>query len=146
MRHRVFVFSLAVFLFLTAGLVCSSSLSSRKVVHDSDGLQASFNAYNDEYFDGRLPQTSVRWVDIPKYGDQFTMGTSHEDDINKVYSIQIDTKSNITVITAHMTLFHEMCHLATAMKAREIGQDPHGPMFQRCMHELADERAFESLW
>ena len=60
-----------------------------------------------------------------------------------VYHIIIDAQANKAGRVAQMTELHEMCHVA---QWGHGDMDPHGPLFQSCMHRLADENAFDNLW
>ena len=109
-------------------------------------LQKMFDIYNEAYFNGELPSTPVTWADLPKENGGYVLGNTSEDISGKTFTIQIDVKSNVAAITAALTLFHEMCHVATMQAELDADEDTHGPRFQKCMLRLAQNGAFSNLW
>jgi hypothetical protein len=133
---------------IVAVMVLSGGVCPEQKLQYSNGdLQKMYDAYNDSYFNGNLPEAPVYWVDIPKDGDEYIMGNTYENITSKTYFIEIDTKSNITSMTYDLTLLHEMCHVATMdAMVNKYGETQHGPHFQKCMLQLAENGAFNNLW
>jgi hypothetical protein len=110
-------------------------------------LQAQYANYNEWYFGGRLPKdVLVTWDDLPMDKGLYVMGKTYEDLAGSKFSISIDTKTNIAMATADLTLEHEMCHVATYAYVRDHNEDPHGNAFNECMMSLAKEGAMKDLW
>ena len=78
-------------------------------------LQQDYADYNQAFFNNTLPKNVVvSWDDIPRTKDgRYIMGNTHEDVVSGTFLIRIETKSNITMVTADTTLLHEMCHVKT---------------------------------
>jgi len=131
---------------LFAGHAVSAQKGAPKT-YDSARLQATYAEYNESFFNNSLPKnTTVQWADIPMTADDhFLMGVTHENFENATFKIDIDTKSNITWVTADTTLLHEMCHVKTTKFAREHDQDLHGPAFKACIVDLEMQGAFTDL-
>ena len=132
---------------IVAVLLLSGGVSyGQKREHNNDDLQKLFDAYNDAYFNGVLPPTSVTWADLPKVDGDYLLGQTTEVTKGHIFAIEIDTKTNIAGVTTKLTLLHEMCHVATMDYAREHGEDMHGPRFQMCEMRLAENGAMRNLW
>lgn len=103
-------------------------------------LRADFVAFDDEYFGGDLSKnTIVTYIDN---GPDADIG---DTECNLVCSINVNAYYDRSEKEADMTLLHEMCH-ADLFTRHEYEYDPHGPKWEACMHQLADERAFDQLW
>lgn len=105
-------------------------------------LQYMYEVYNEEYFDNKLPKdTKVIYTtpipDAMAQGETFKIGDS--------YVIWIDAHYDNSMGVASETELHEMCHVKLPWDIPD-GIDGHGPKFQACMHNLADQGAFEGLW
>lgn len=109
-------------------------------VEFQNSLKEDYNTFNNGYFDGKLPDIPVTYISVENadIGDtkcEWGLGgaTSCRIFINAYYDR--DRRE------ADLTLFHEMCHIATAPSF-----DAHGPAWQKCMHNLANAGAFDDLW
>jgi hypothetical protein len=102
------------------------------------GLQLCYNLYSKLYFDGKLPPATVSYGPCPILNVQ---ACTYKDDDGR-FIVRLIPKYNSAPDTAHMNLLHETCHLA---HWNEEFND-HGPVWQRCMHHLADVGAFEAIW
>ena len=100
-------------------------------------LKVWYDGYNEQYFDGMLPRnTEVTYGDLP--GDlavTFKQGGR--------FHIVIDKETNKAPSTAHLSLLHEACHLATWNVDKSI--DGHGPEFRACIDRLYKAGALEGL-
>lgn len=105
------------------------------------GLPCWYAYYNKLYFGDKLPKdadvdygvcpdlTNViacSWRDTDKHGR------------TKAY-IRLIKDYNLAANQAHLSLQHEMCHLANP-------HDDHGAGWIGCMHALANSGAMDSLW
>lgn len=140
--------SIAIFSLLFAGIIAGAHLYESRPSHRNTAhLQQLYADYNNFYFDGKLPQNvPITWADIPMENGDYVMGKTHEIEETRDFSIELDTKSNITESTTALSLFHEMCHVATGDYEREHNEDYHGPRFQACMLRGAENGALKGLW
>ena len=102
------------------------------------GLKCWYKDYNEKYFSNHLPEnTDVGYGPCP-------IANVQACDWNEPghFVIRLIPKYNLAPDTAHFTLLHEMCHLDTFNSEIE----DHGPMWQACMHRLANLGAFDNLW
>jgi len=103
-------------------------------------LAAAYNAINAEYFDNRLPAVRLRWESRldevgPMIADNFRMGGVTDGQMILLNpEIQEDTDEFRRV------LCHEMVHVAVTSE-----REPHGPIFQRYLKQLADRGAFRGV-
>ena len=132
---------------LAAVIIFSGSALRAQYTHDNGRLQQDYADYNQAFFNNTLPKNvPVTWSDIPRTKDgRYVMGNTHEDVVSGTFLIRIDTKSNITMVTADTTLLHEMCHVKTYDRVVELGQDFHGPLFKACLVNLQMQGAFTDL-
>lgn len=103
-------------------------------------LNQEFQHLNDGYFDGALPRTAVRFEPTP---DKNCIGETLYNAEGKRFEIYVNPKFNNDISIAKETVIHETCHVA------EWGHDDegdHGPSWQTCMKNLANEGAFEGIW
>jgi predicted SprT family Zn-dependent metalloprotease len=86
-------------------------------------LDTIYQDINRDSFGGELPDIPVEWADLTdKYGVTAYDGT---------FEIRIDRVMNTSRADVVETLRHEACHVATVEHLN--GEDPHGPVFERCM-------------
>jgi hypothetical protein len=111
-------------------LSIASPISGQKKINLVDW----YNGYNEQYFLNQLPAARVEWGEMGNMGITY-MGASP--------LIVISEKYNPSFREAQMTLLHEMCHVKLSPV---LVFDDHGPEFQQCMHNLANEGAFDELW
>jgi hypothetical protein len=104
-------------------------------------LDAWYATYNHMYFQDRLPKTTVITRNLTD--DRFMAQTFYE---NNFYHIAINPRYNESRKTEKLNLLHESCHIEVFIDKEEDEFDDHGEHWQRCMHRLADEKAFENLW
>jgi SprT-like family len=98
-------------------------------------MQATFDTYNREYWDGKLPKTVVVWTGLTKrYGET-------EKQADGSFLIRLDAVKNKEQNVAKTTLLHEMCHVKT------YGQDKvdHGDRWHAELHRIMLEGAFDDL-
>lgn len=91
---------------------------------------------NKDYFDNALPKdTRIVWANLR--ADHAMADTScNVDDC----LIRMDAYVNISPATAHLSLFHEECHVATR------GADfDHGPEWHNCINMLFRKGALDGL-
>jgi len=102
-----------------------------------------FRHFNDGYFDGKLPKTTVHYAEVPNEEDVvgFTICDMDENGPMEC-EVWVVPHYNIEPMAANLTLAHEMCHIA--VYGKEF--DDHGPKWQGCMKHLATEGAFEGSW
>lgn len=111
---------------------------------DADA-QAFFTAYNNEFFDGKLPATTVHFADNLK--------TLQGQDAQEMtypgnpWRIAIMSESSNNTTEWEELELHGMCHVATDSNT-VIGPefDDHGPRWQKCMIRLADIGAMKGIW
>ena len=132
---------------LAAVIIFSGNALRAQYTHDNGRLQQDYADYNQAFFNNTLPKNvPVTWSDIPRTKDgRYVMGNTHEDVVSGTFLIRIDTKSNITMVTADTTLLHEMCHVKTYDRTVELDQDMHGPLFKACIVNLELQGAFTDL-
>jgi hypothetical protein len=135
---------IGLFLLFTAILVGHTIFAQKSFYQKDDAeLQQRYINLNDWYFEGQLSHNmQVKWADIPMDNGLYVVGDFSVDES----LIRIDTKSNITKSEVDFTLFHEMCHAATHDIVIKEKEDLHGPHFQKCMLDLANEGAFNDIW
>jgi hypothetical protein len=99
-------------------------------------LQNWYVDANRDYFDNTLPKnTEVVWADLRSI-DAMGDTTCNPQGCR----IRLDWHTNVAPVTAHETLDHEMCHVATQ------GVDlMHGPEFQTCLRMLFNKGALDGL-
>jgi len=100
-------------------------------------LAAAYNAINAEYFDSRLPAVRLRWESRldevgPMIADDFRMGGVTDGKM-----ILLNPAIHEDGDEFRRVLCHEMVHVAVTAE-----QEPHGPIFQRYLKQLADRGAF----
>jgi hypothetical protein len=100
-------------------------------------IQGCYDTYNKLYYDGKLPKADVAYGPCPIRNVQ---ACSYK--VNGMITVRLIPKYNLAPDTAHFNLLHETCHIAHWDEELES----HGPIFQKCMHRLADLNAFEGLW
>lgn len=132
--------SILVLLFAT---VCIGQ--KRKQPALQQNLQADFEAYNNEYFGGELPTVSVLYIDEGPNADIGDTVCTLSKQSPMICTITINSYDDRNEREADLTLFHETCHVYTYQHGTD-DFDPHGPHWQACMHQLADEKAFDTLW
>ena len=102
-------------------------------------LQNDYALFNGAWFGGKLPDdTSVVYDQVPDGRD--VVGLTNWDGTRFV--IYIVPRYNLAQSTADETVLHEMCHVFTWN--REVID--HGPRFQQCMLDLADDGALAHIW
>ena len=134
-------------LVLAVSLLCPMHHKDAKAKTSSmelmqEQLVNDFYHFNNGYFDGNLPPTKISYT--------YSMNGDIGDSLCDLDDSGI-VKTNCLIIIngyydrsqreADLTLFHEMCHVATPIEIPD-----HGPKWQACMHNLANENAFNDLW
>jgi len=126
----------------TCGLKsCPSSEQKKTVGSQSPDLKDWYDQYNLKYFANKLPKnTIVKWGNPGLEPDgRKSYAVTIEND--GYFEIIINPELNLGEQTAKMVLLHEMAHISTW--AKDLS---HGLVWQKEMHRLADEGAFEDLW
>jgi len=102
-------------------------------------LQDVFDTYNRQYWDGKLPKTHVIWTALSKrFGE-----TVKEDDGS--FTIKLDVSWNVLPNVAKTTLLHEMCHIKTWGESCHIGTQGDCTRWQRELHRIMLEGAFDDI-
>lgn len=117
----------------SSGLSDSSNLSDRR-------LAAWYQGYNEKYFNQELPKDVL----ITKHliDDRFMAQTFYQQ---TYYHIALNPRYNVSPVTERGTLLHEMCHVRGLSSGITEFPD-HGPLWQSCMHRLANLGALEDVW
>lgn len=123
------------------GTLLAVCLSAQEKTDSAEGqvsvhLTELYKTADRLYFDNKLPTDVIVYLDDA----DGNMGLTTAE--GKTFRIDINPKLNPVSKEQELTLYHEMCHVATD------GQDldPHGPHWIHCMHVLADEDVFDDLW
>lgn len=130
----------------TYGVICAAPNEKgavpRTALKDDDlNLQSYYAGYNETLFMDQLPKnTVVRWGDLTGMPGNGDMGDTFE--LGGASLIVVDRTTNPTSRGALMTLIHEMCHVKTNGKEFDV----HGPKFQGCMLDVAEQGGFRGLW
>jgi hypothetical protein len=126
---------------ITVGLVvlCSYLVQSHEGSRPTAALsvsqlQATYDSFNEEYFNNSLPKNTV--VDYGEYDDDF-MGTTQVIAGNR-FHIALNESYTSGARNARLTLLHEQCHIKTWQQ--EI--DEHGKRWRSCMLSLDAAGAF----
>ena len=127
--------SMILLLFLTV------MLFAKPIRSDDRHLDTWYATYNHEYFQDELPKNVVITRNLTD--DSFSAFTFYTDNW---FHIAINPRLNIDPGAEKMTLLHESCHIYIAVTHEDNEPNNHGPKWQACMHRLANENAFESLW
>lgn len=93
---------------------------------------------NKDYFDNALPKgnkITIIWVSLRYKG---AMGDTECNPQGCL--IRLDPRVNVAPVTTHLTLYHEMCHVAT----QGVSLD-HGIEFQNCITMLFVKGALDGL-
>lgn len=137
MRRAACLFLLAV---LVVGGMRAQDDLRRPVPMTETEAQQWYTAYNNEYFDGKLPFVAIHFVrrltdekGAPLMG--LTEGTPPNIYLTATYQ---DNRS-----ISLETLLHEMSHLACT--GQDSGLDQHHGCWLRTMHHLVDEGAMDDL-
>lgn len=99
-----------------------------------------YEAYNDSYFDGRLPKNLIVYVDSA----EGNVGLTDRCNGNEL-CIHLNGYYNNSAPTEELTILHESCHVYV-LTAYGEQFDSHGALWQSCMHKLAREGALDSIW
>jgi hypothetical protein len=105
-------------------------------------LNNAFREFNEEYFYGGLPSTTVRLADL---SDLHSIADIRQMEDER-WIIRIDRRSNPTINSADMSLLHEMCHEQDKISGQNEGLDGHSDAFEACMVSLAQRGAFKGKW
>jgi hypothetical protein len=131
---------------------------AREKATDAQALQM-YHVFNVAYFEGKLPaDVRVHFVEHLTDGTTEAMGITSFTQNSIEIALAAEYRDNYSIWGE--TLLHEACHI----KVRdEIGRpvillsdgtintinldlDQHGPKWQACMLELAENNAFKSMW
>ena len=106
---------------------------------DRDWLEKWYQGYNHKYFGDELPAAII----VHTLKDEHRMAETEQ--AGTYYEIRMNPKYEPSEQQARMTLLHEMCHVENLASPEPVFED-HGRVWQGCMHDLANEGAFEDLW
>ena len=139
---RKLLLPIVILLFVTS--VAAKPRPHYRVVEDSQERQQELSqwylGYNHQYFQDELPQDTVLSRDL--HDDRFMALTTYVDGR---YHIQINPRYNESRKSERIDILHESCHVLMFIE-NDYELDDHGPHWQACMHRLAHQGAFESLW
>jgi len=110
-------------------------------------LERAYAYYNRRYFRGKLPPVHVRWT--KKLGPDFPPGPAYGWFFPDEGVILISSILKKHWAFWHMTLLHEMCHVALQEhpeEQRSYRSDRHSRPWHREMRRLAAAGAFDRLW
>jgi hypothetical protein len=96
-------------------------------------MEADYVEYNNGWFEGKLPPVSISLTN----DDVMARSVCIRSGCN----LQFNYRYNQAVSVAQLSLFHEMCHVATQNEDME-----HGPKWHACMKDLAARGAFDNIW
>jgi hypothetical protein len=103
-------------------------------------LECWYDAFNNEYFDGKLPRGIPVFYDSELIPLGYLGNTSCADWNNKeTCKIQISPEIKNNRVSL-IILLHESCHVATSSEVEE-----HGPKWHQCMHRLFEAGAYEGI-
>jgi hypothetical protein len=103
-------------------------------------LTHQYESDNDSYFDGKLPKNVIVYSD----GAEGNMGLTNRCN-DRAFCIHINPELNPATPSEELTMFHEECHIEVETS---FGPqfDAHGALWQRCMHRLANQGVFDTVW
>jgi hypothetical protein len=110
-------------------------------VDPSDNLYIWYASYNDVYFGDKLPRDPViTHAKLP--ADTMADTTYNEDD--KRFHIRLNSMYRIGPRFEHLTLQHELCHIATFDEDvyEPDGVKNHGPRWRACQLRLETSGAW----
>lgn len=100
-------------------------------------LHLWFNAFDDEYFNGRLPKDTV--IDYTEFDDRWMATTDYWESDQK-FHIRLNKKWTAASRVSLETLLHESCHIETWHE-----DALHGSRWRNCMLRLDRVGAFREL-
>jgi hypothetical protein len=104
-------------------------------------LRRWFLEYNKRYFGNKLPKECiVKWAFQTKEWMGRQSWRKLKKGAPKTPIIQVSAKYRFNKSVAHLTLLHEMVHLALPKRVN------HGPRFHKEMLRLAKAGAFSRWW
>lgn len=99
-----------------------------------------YRVCNKLYFGNKLPKVPVKWA-----GRGFSvMARVGFDEEWKPTRIQLNPGLKKWPAAAAMCLLHEMAHIEVAQKGDH--RTHHGKAWQKVMHRLARQKAFDGVW
>jgi SprT-like family len=104
-----------------------------------------YKAYNNEYFEGRLPAATVRFEKnlIDTRNGQRAYGMTYFGNPSSIY---LEAQFQNEPVITYESEIHEMCHVAVDGSAKGPEFDDHGPRWQLCMTRVAEQGGFEGIW
>ena len=107
---------------------------------------------NELYFDNALPKDVI--VVAEEAPDSapghFYYGETSHSVGSHWYKMFVSPKHNTSVDLEEETVLHESCHIKIWEKHERMGTpyagDEHGPEWQACMLDLAEQGAFKNIW
>ncbi len=107
-------------------------------------LKKWYRTINKRFFDGKLTDSvCVRWTnedddgELSKCEEKFFGWADKADDGYHEYVIVLSKKMCTPISSRLLTLAHEMCHVASALR------DNHGPAFEHWRQHIADRGIFK---
>jgi hypothetical protein len=104
-----------------------------------------YRAYNNEYFEGRLPAANVHFeknlID-PRNGHR-VYGITYFGNPSSIY---LEAGFQKEPVITYEDEIHEMCHVAVDSSPKGPEFDDHGPRWQLCMTRVAEQGGFEGIW
>jgi len=140
MRKRwkvvLFLMILITWLWLLNFMNGLGQLNHASAVERCEGLKVWYDQYNEQYFQNKLPHDTV--IDFSEHGP-YMATTSTSDGVH--FRIAFNEKYAVAARYDHVTLLHEMCHIATPGEEENEG---HGPRWRTCMLVVEAEGAFRA--
>lgn len=137
----------ALFLGAVAGLAAPLSKPSFSV-----SPAALYQTDNELYFDNKLPKdVTVVAEEAPDTApNHFFYGETSHAVSTHWYKMYVSPKHNTSVDLEEETVLHESCHIKVWEKYENrgvvYGGGEHGPEWQACMLNLAEQGAFKDIW
>jgi hypothetical protein len=143
------LFAVAATLALAAG--CSGQAKKKDCFKEPNFAYDIYTQNNYEWFAGKLPDdTKITWVrnlHDDETGEKYQADTSCDKIGGGLHcQIRLDKDANSSSLITVMAIFHEQCHIKTWEETKRTDADPHGPLFQGCMKDLAARGAFAEYW
>lgn len=143
---------LGIWVVLAAALLAPLSASAAPKKHKhakplaESQLQLYYDAFNDEYFEGKLPKgVPVVYDSFVDEDDDFGMVTCAAND-QSTCTIRLSPNFSIFSRVTIGTILHEMVHLSFVGTSQVDESIAHGPCFEKRMLQLAEAGAQKGIW
>lgn len=123
---------------------------------DDEHLKSFYDAYNDEYFDGKLPRDTEVILDptilaekneLAETSCTFTGYSPRGEQLGLRCTIRISSYLRPIPVVSDEVELHEMCHVSYWARDYDSEGHPvdHGTKWRRCMDRLHDAGAFRPM-